>query len=106
MAGSEFDVGECEEISVGLVAGQPLCQIARRLDRPVSTACRDVARCAGGRHQAVIAHCRPKSKARGRPSTPRPHSDSANWRSPTRLQRTTSVAHATRCELERVITDK
>lgn len=59
MAGVELDVGEREEIRVGLVAGESLRQIARRLGRSASTVCREVARNGGrGRYQAAAAQRR------------------------------------------------
>ena len=75
MAGVWLDVGEREEIRVGLAAGESLREIARRLGRPASTVCREVARNGGrGRYQAAAAQRR-ADRQRRRPKPTRFEAD-------------------------------
>ena len=105
MAGVELDVGEREEIRVGLAAGESLRQIARRLGRCASTVCREVARNGGrGRYQAAAAQRR-ADRQRRRPKPTRFETDAELARrvaqrlaakdSPMTIARREGVSHET-----------
>ncbi|MFC0081514.1 helix-turn-helix domain-containing protein [Aciditerrimonas ferrireducens] len=71
MPGRRLELGEREEIRVGLVRGESLRQIARHIERPVSTIAREVDR-NGGRTRSVAAcaqlraeRCARRPKTRG-----------------------------------------
>ena len=84
MPGRRLGLGEREEIRVGLVRGESLRQIARRLERPVSTIASEVDRNGGRtRYVATCAHPRAERRAR-RPKTPRLLGDAALARRVTR----------------------
>ena len=105
MAGVELDVGEREEIRVGLAAGESLRQIAQRLGRSASTVCREVARNGGrGRYQAAAAQRR-ADRQRRRPKPTRFETDAELARrvaqrlaakdSPMTIARREGVSHET-----------
>ena len=105
MAGVELDVGEREEIRVGLAAGESLRQIARRLGRCASTVCREVARNGGrSRYQAAAAQRR-ADRQRRRPKPTRFETDAelagrvaqrlAAKDSPMAIARSEGVSHET-----------
>jgi len=71
MPGRRLELEEREEIRVGLVRGESLREIARRLQRPASTIAREVHRNGGrSRYVAAAAQRRAARRAR-RPKTPR-----------------------------------
>jgi IS30 family transposase len=65
MAGVALDVDEREEIRVGIDRGESSSEIGRRLGRPASTVCREIARNGGrGRYQAAAAQRRAERQRR------------------------------------------
>ena len=71
MPGRRLEMEEREEIRVGLVRGESIRQMARRLGRPASTIAREVHRNGGrARYVAATAQRRAERRAR-RPKTPR-----------------------------------
>jgi IS30 family transposase len=84
MPGRRLGLEERKEIRVGLVRGESMRQIARRIERPVSTIAREVDRNGGqSRYVAACAHRRAERCAR-RPKTARLANDAALARRVTR----------------------
>ncbi|WP_282436846.1 IS30 family transposase [Aciditerrimonas ferrireducens] len=106
MPGRRLGLEEREEIRFGLVRGESLRQIARRIERPVSTVAREVKRSSGPtRYVATCAQRRAERCAR-RPKTPRLLRDAALARrvtgclvkdreSPMTIARAEGVSHET-----------
>jgi IS30 family transposase len=105
MPGRRLGLEEREEIRVGLVRGESLRQIARRIERPVSTVAREVKRNGGPtRYVATCAQGRAERCAR-RPKIPRLCADRdvaarvtkalENRESPMTIARREGVSHET-----------